>query len=87
MLQSKKDSPHLLATKTAVTADKICLVRKDQGLTSLNMRWFKGCSKREYLETMRKLMSSQFRILLERIKALSSSQMIVKYKVNMGIKN
>jgi len=87
MLRSKKDNPHLLATKIAVTADKICLVCKEQELTSQNMRCFKGNSKREYLETMRKLMNSQFGILLERIKALSRSQMIVKYKVNMEIKN
>jgi hypothetical protein len=51
------------------------------------MRCFKGSSKREYLETMRKLMSSQFGIISEKIKALISSQMIVKYKVNMEIKN
>ena len=85
MLLNKKDNQHLLATKIAMIAGRICLAFKEWELTNKEMRWFKGNSRREYLEIMIKFMISQFGILSERTKAPSNSPVIVKYNVNMEI--
>ena len=85
MLLSKKGNPHSHAVKIAImTADRICLVYKDQGMNHLAMRWSRVSSKKEYL-LIRKLMNSKFEIYLLTIKVHSNRQMIVKYNVKVEI--
>lgn len=46
MLLSKKDNPHSHAIKIAMTADRICSVYKDQGVTNLAMRSSKASNRK-----------------------------------------